>query len=38
MVSAVLATVLAIHFGFTVVILLAVCLYGVAAFSFPRSA
>jgi len=37
-VSAVLATVLAIHFGFTVVILLAVCLYGVAAFSFPRSA
>jgi hypothetical protein len=36
--SAVLATVLAIHFGFTVVILLAVSLYGVAAFSFPRSA
>lgn len=33
--SAVMATVLAIHFGFTVVILLAVSLYGVAALAFP---
>lgn len=33
--SAVLATVLAIHFGFTVVILLAVILYGVAALAYP---
>jgi hypothetical protein len=32
--SAVLATVLAIHFGFTAVILLAVILYGIAAFSY----
>jgi SAM-dependent methyltransferase len=34
--SAVLATLLAIHFGFTVVVLLALMLYGVAAKAFPR--
>ena len=33
--SAVLASVLAVHFGFTVVIALAVGLYIVAAFAFP---
>ena len=33
--SAVLATVLAIHFGFTVVILLAVSLYGLATLAYP---
>ncbi len=33
--SAILATLLAIHFGFTVVILCALGLYGLAAFTFP---
>ena len=37
-ISAVLATVLAIQFGFMTVILLALCLYGVAAISCPRPA
>jgi hypothetical protein len=35
-ISAVLATLLAMHFGFTLVVLAAVVLYGVAAFSLPR--
>ncbi len=35
-ISPVLATILAMSFGFTVVVLLAVALYGVAAASFPR--
>ncbi len=35
--SAVLATLLAIHFGFLVVIVLALMLYGVAAFVFPAT-
>ena len=34
-ISAVLATLLAIHFGFIVVVLLALILYGVAASVFP---
>jgi hypothetical protein len=34
-VSAVLATLLAIHLGFTAVLFLAVALYGVAAACFP---
>lgn len=34
--SAVLATLLAIHFGFTVVVLLALLLYGIAAVAFPK--
>ncbi len=34
--SAVLATLLAIHFGFTIVVLLASLLYGVAVAAFPR--
>jgi hypothetical protein len=32
-----LATLLAIHFGFTVVVILALILYGIAALSFPRA-
>ncbi len=36
-VSAVLATLLAIHFGFTTVILAALMLYGLAAAVFPKS-
>ena len=35
-ISAVLATLLAMHFGFTVVVMSAVLLYGVAAVSVPR--
>lgn len=35
-VAAILATVLAIHLGFNAVVLLAVLLYGAAAFVFPR--
>ncbi|UCE77192.1 MAG: SAM-dependent methyltransferase [Gammaproteobacteria bacterium] len=35
-ISAVLATLLAMHFGFTVVVLAAVILYGIAAASMPR--
>ena len=35
-ISAVLATLLAMHFGFTVVVVSAVLLYGVAAVSLPR--
>jgi hypothetical protein len=35
-ISAVLATLLAMHFGFTVVVLTAVALYGIAALSLPR--
>ena len=35
-ISAVLATLLAMHFGFTTVVLAAVALYGVAAASLPR--
>jgi len=35
-ISAVLATVLAMHFGFTFVVLAAVCLYAGAALSLPR--
>ncbi len=34
-ISAVLATVLAIQYGFTMVIVLALCLYGMAAISYP---
>ncbi len=34
--SAILATLLAVHFGFTVVLVLAVILYAVAAMVFPR--
>jgi hypothetical protein len=37
-VSAVLATLLAIHLGFTVVLLLALALYLIAAAVFPRAA
>ena len=37
-ISAVLATMLAIHFGFSTVILLAVILYGSLLLTFPRSA
>ncbi|MGD8743310.1 MAG: hypothetical protein PVH46_07785 [Granulosicoccaceae bacterium] len=36
-ISAMLATLLAIHFGFTVVVILALILYGIAALSFPRA-
>lgn len=36
-ISPVLATILAMSFGFTMVVLLAVALYGVAAVSFPRT-
>jgi phage shock protein PspC (stress-responsive transcriptional regulator) len=35
--SAVLATLLAIHFGFFTVIVLALMLYGAAAFVFPAT-
>jgi len=37
-ISAVLATLFAMHFGFTVVVIVAVALYGVAAASMPRVA
>jgi MFS family permease len=37
-ISAVLATLLAIHFGFTVVVVLALLLYGLAYANFPRQA
>jgi ABC-type multidrug transport system permease subunit len=36
--SAVLATLLAIHFGFFTVVVLALLLYAVAALAFPRTA
>ncbi|MGZ5030636.1 MAG: SAM-dependent methyltransferase, partial [Methylobacter sp.] len=35
-ISAILATLIAMQFGFTVLILLAVVLYGVAAWCFPK--
>ncbi|MDP1665238.1 MAG: SAM-dependent methyltransferase [Methylobacter sp.] len=35
-ISAILATLIAMQFGFTVLIFLAVCLYGVAAWCFPK--
>jgi len=37
-ISAILATLIAMQFGFTVLILLAVILYGVAAWYFPKLA
>jgi SAM-dependent methyltransferase len=37
-VSAILATLIAMQFGFTVLVFLAVCLYGVAAWCFPKLA
>jgi hypothetical protein len=34
-IAAVLATLLAVHFGFAVVVLIALALYGIAAVTFP---